>query len=42
MLAQHLHYQPALCFIWPVLDAHVAAINSCLSPTGVIRAAFED
>ena len=42
MLAQHLHHKPAFGPVWPVLDAHVATVNSSLSPTGVIRAAFED
>jgi hypothetical protein len=42
MFAQHLHHKPAFCPIWAILDAHIAAVNSSLSSTGVIRAAFED
>jgi hypothetical protein len=42
MLAKHLHHKPAFCPVWPILDAHVAAINPSLSSTGVIRTAFED
>jgi len=42
MLAQHLHHEPAFCPVWPVLNAYVAAVDPSLSPTGVVRAAFED
>jgi hypothetical protein len=42
MLAQHLDHQPALCSVWPVLNAHIAALYTSLSSTSVVRAAFED
>ena len=42
MFAQHFDHKPAFCPVWSVLNAHVAAVNPSVSPTGVIRATFED
>lgn len=42
MLAQHFHHQAAFCFVWAILNVHIAAVNTCLPPTSIIRAASED
>lgn len=41
MLAQHLYYQATLSLIWTILNAHIAAVNACISSTRIARSAFE-
>lgn len=42
MLAQHLDHEPALGLVRPVLNAHIASINSRVSSASISHAALED
>jgi hypothetical protein len=42
MFAEHLHDKPTFSLVRTILDAHIAAIDTCLPSSGVIRATFED
>lgn len=42
MLAQHLHHEAAFSFVWPILNADIAAVDARLSTARIACSSLEN